>query len=341
MEDFHFTLIGNSLTVKCTDLETSIITSAEVEGTEDGLTTVPAKILVDTLRSLPDQPIVFEREENKQSVTIISQTGKYKLASNDPEEYPSLPEMEDANNFEIEGSILKGAIAKTTFATSNDELRLAMTGVYFSLLPNEINFVATDAHKLVKYTYEVKQDKTENFIVPKKSLGLLKNILPEMEPVTVSYNNSHVFFSYESTIVGSRLIDAKFPNYSAVIPDNNPIRITIDRMQFLNSMKRIAIFSNKSTNQVVLQINQNAIVIQTQDMDYSNEAKETIGCDYDGDPIEIGFNAKFIIEMLGVIDSDDVILNLSTPNNAGLLLPSAQADDEDLLMLVMPVILNR
>ncbi len=341
LEDFHFTLIGNTLTIKCTDFETSIITTASVEGEEDGAAAVPAKILVDMLRSLPDQPVVMELEENKQSMVVISQTGKYKVASHDPEEYPTLPEVDQENKIAIKGGILKSAITKTSFATSSDELRLAMTGVYFGLEPGEINFVATDAHKLVKYNYTTEHKNEDNFIVPKKSLSMLKSVLPDEEDVTMSFNKFHVFFQYDDTIIGSRLIDAKFPNYSQVIPDNNPVHITVDRMLFLNAMKRIMIFSNKSTHQTVLHINQNAIVIEAKDMDYSNEAKETIGCDYDGDPIDIGFNAKFIVEMLGVIESDDVILNLSTPNRAGLLLPSDQEENVNLLMLVMPVILNR
>lgn len=242
----------------------------------------------------------------------------------------------------ISSERLANAISKTMFATSTDELRLAMTGVLMQVDYNKIIFVATDAHKLVKYTFgDVNIDVASSFIIPKKSLGLLRTAISSEEgEVTISFNPKNVFFTIGSSKVICRLIDAKYPDYNAVIPVENPNLLTIGRRDFQNSLKRIAIYSNKTTNQVILNITENSLTISAQDLDFSNEATEAMACTYNGEPMTIGFNAKLLIEMLGILESDQVKIELSTPNKAGILLPSEQNENETLLMLVMPVMMS-
>ena len=206
---------------------------------------------------------------------------------------------------------------------------------------DNVVFVATDAHKLVKYSFgDVTSSVTQNFIVPKKGLTLLRGALLSDVNVDVAFNQTNVFFTFGDTKVIIRLIDAKYPDYNAVIPVNNPYLLTMGRKDLQNSLKRIAIYANKTTNQVVLSLDQGSLTISAQDLDFSNEATEQLTCTYEGDPMTIGFNAKFLIEMLGIMDTNDILLELSTPNRAGVLLPAEQNENEILLMLVMPVMMS-
>jgi DNA polymerase-3 subunit beta len=232
---------------------------------------------------------------------------------------------------------LKG-ISNTLFATSNDDIRLAMTGVFFQIDFNKMNIVSTDAHKLVKYTVgNLATDIAASFIVPKKGLMLVKNILTEDEEVQISFNKTNVFFNMGKTMIACRLIDSKYPDYNAVIPVENPNIVTINRKDFLNSLKRTAIYANKSTYQIVLNIAESSMTVSAQDLDFSNEATEQLSCEFNADPMVIGFNGKFLLEMLTVLESDEVKLMLSTPNRAGLIVPAEEDSDEVLLMLLMPV----
>ena len=342
LEDFLFYVDGSTLTVSSTDLETSITTQLEVQGDQDGAVAIPAKILTDTLKALPEQPVTIDVDLESFGIETTSSYGKYKLAGDNPDDFPKIPEVEDDDIVEVDSSIILEAIGNTLFATSNDELRLAMTGLLVEVDFNKVTFVATDAHKLVKYTSRnVKSNVSASFIIPKKACTLLKNVLPASGPVNMRFNRSNAFFEFDNTQLVCRLIDAKYPDYNAVIPTDNPYKLNVDRTSFLNSLKRIVIYSNKTTNQVILKINDGSLNISAQDLDFSNEAAEQMVCSYEGDPIIIGFNAKFLIEMLNVLSSDEVNLMLSTPNKAGLLLPSEQAEDEEITMLVMPVMLNQ
>jgi len=342
LEDFLFDLLGNTLTIASSDLETSIINSLDVSGKQDGKIAVPAKILLETLKALPEQPIVFTVETENRGITLQSSYGEYKLAGDAAEDFPELPTEQDVESVEIESARLSNAITKTMFATSSDELRLAMTGVLMQVDYNKIIFVATDAHKLVKYTFgDVNIDVASSFIIPKKSLGLLRNAIAHEEGlVKISFNPKNVFFNVGGSKVICRLIDAKYPDYNAVIPVENPYLLALGRRDFQSSLKRIAIYSNKTTNQVILNITENSMTISAQDLDFSNEATEQMSCTYTGEPMTIGFNAKLLIEMLGVLESDEIKIELSTPNRAGILLPSEQNDNETLLMLVMPVMMS-
>lgn len=342
LEDFHFLIDDNNLTISATDLETSIITSVDVLSDENGAIAVPGKILVDTLKALPEQPLTIDVNQEKQTVEITSSYGKYKLSGDNAEEFPNIPTSDNTESVSISAHLLQEAINKTIFATSNDELRLAMTGVYVQIDFNKITFVATDAHKLVKYTFSgIEGDINTSFILPKKSLSLLKNALPDNGQVQIAFNKSNAFFSFDDHQLVCRLIDAQYPNYNAVIPVDNPNVLTVQRRDLLQSLRRIAIYANKTTNQVVLNIDDASLTIEAQDLDFANEATEQLTCQYEGTPVTIGFNAKFIIEMLNVLETDEINLQLSTPNKAGIIVPGESPEDEELIMLVMPVMLSR
>ena len=341
LEDFLFDLTENVLTITSSNLETTIVTSVEVAMEEGGQIAIPAKILMDTLKALPEQPITVEVDQGTKAIKITSAYGRYKLSGDAPEDYPELPSSTDVQSLSITAEILSKVLAKTLFATSNDELRMAMQGLYFQIEEEELIFVATDAHKLVKYSFKVDGQNTPNsFIVPKKGLMLLKNALDSDQTIELSYNSNNVFFQLDETKVIIRLIDAKYPDYNAVIPYDNANILGLERGDFQNSLRRIAIYANKSTNQVVLNISDGSLTISAQDLDFSNEATEQLSCIYDADTMNIGFNAKFLIEMLQVIGSDQVSFKLSTPNRAGILVPSDQAEGEELIMLVMPVMMG-
>ena len=341
LEDFLFTINDNKLTIAATDLETSITTTIDVMSDGDGMVAVPAKILVDTLKALPGQPVTFSINEDNFAIEITSAYGKYKLAGENGADFPTVPHADDEASITIPAHTLSQGINKTLFATSNDELRPAMTGVYIQIGENQISFVATDAHKLVRYAFTDIATSTETtFIVPKKALTLLKNSLPQNDEVKVAYNKANAFFSFGQVNMVCRLIDARYPDYNAVIPIDNPNQVVVNRADFQNSMKRIAIYANKTTNQVVLNITDKSLTISAQDLDFSNEAMEQLPCTFEGDPMTIGFNAKFLVEMLGVMEGDEVKIELSTPTRAGIMRPTEPIDGEDILMLVMPVMLS-
>ncbi|HLP20800.1 MAG TPA: DNA polymerase III subunit beta [Chitinophagales bacterium] len=342
LEDFLFEIKAGKMTVFATDLETSMSTELKVEAKDSGRIAIPARILLDTLKTLPEQPLTFKVDEKTFGVEITSETGRYKLSGENADDFPKIPQPEAVTEINIPASALSNAIAKTLFAVSSDDLRPAMTGVLFQVSPDGMTFVATDAHKLVKLARtDVKASKAAQFIVPKKALGLLKAALPVSDSgVNVSYNKSNAFFTFENTKLICRLIDANYPDYNAVIPQNNPNTLAINRLELQNAMRRISIYSNKTTYQVVLTIAGSELKISAQDLDFSNEATERLTCNYEGTDIEIGFNARFLIEMLGVLDSGEIEIELSTPTRAGVLRPTEKNDNEDLLMLVMPVMIN-
>lgn len=341
LEDFLFEITDNMLTISATDLETSIVTTIEVMSDGNGTVAVPAKILLDTLKELPPQPITFTVNDENFGIEITSAYGKYRLAGEDGKEFPNIPEADTVDTVMMNSALLSKAIGKTLFATSNDELRPAMSGVYFQVDFNKLTFVATDAHKLVKYMFtNIKSEVSTSFIVPKKALNLLKSALPADEEVTFSFNKANAFFSFGNVKLLCRLIDAKYPDYNAVIPVDNPNLLSLARVDFQNSLKRIAIYANKTTNQVILNINDGSLTVSAQDLDFSNEATEQLTCTYEGEPLTIGFNAKFLIEMLNVLESDDIKIELSSPTRAGILHPSEKPEGEDILMLVMPVMLS-
>ncbi len=342
LEDFLFTIEKNSLTISGTDLETSITAEMEIESKAVGKVAIPARILVEYLKTLPEQPLTISIDEETFGVEITTDRGKYKLNGENGNDFPRIAAADEVSQINLPSGVLQKVINKTLFAVGIDELRPQMTGVYFQLSPDGITFVATDAHKLVRYKrLDAKAEKSTSFIVPKKALNLLKSNLPgEQTQVNISYNSSNAFFSYNNVQLACRLIDARYPDYNAVIPTENPNTLTINRADFLNTLRRVMIFSNKTTHQVLLKIKGNELMVNAQDLDFSNEANERLECSYDGEDMEIGFNARFLLEMLNAMDNEEVRMELSTPTRAGLLLPTESDEAEDLLMLVMPVMMN-
>ena len=342
LDNFLFELSKNKLVVSASDLETTIKGVIEVESYSEGSIAVPYKFLVDTLKMLPEQAITFIVNDNK-TAQIRTNNAEYSFAYYDAAEFPSIVDIPDPNKVSIMGDVLATAIQTTIFATGNDDLRPIMNGVFFDFSENGLTFAATDAHKLVKYERKdiVSPHKTE-FVMPKKPLNLLKGILAGSETdVTIEYNESNAKFSFDDMEYVCRLIDGKYPNYEAVIPKENPNKLVINRLLLLGSTKRVSIFSNKSTHQVRLKIVGNSIQIFAEDIEYSNKATETIPCSYEGDDMEIGFNAKFFIEMMNNLSSDEVMLEMSYPNRPGILTPADGLDEgEKVYMLVMPTMLG-
>jgi DNA polymerase-3 subunit beta len=344
LENFLFEINNSELTISASDLETTMTTKLSVEAKDKGKIAIPARILLDTLKTFAEQPLAFSIKEKTFQVELSSDMGKYKLTGQDGEEFPKIPVIEKSSSIELPSEVLAEAINKTVFATGNDELRPVMSGVYCALSPQNIIFVATDAHRLVRYTRtDAKSKNATSFIIPKKPLHLLKTCLPsENVKVKIDYNESNAFFTFDNFHLICRLIDGRYPNYEAVIPLDNPNKLVIDREPFLNSIKRVAIFSNKTTHQVKFKISGSEIQISAEDADFNNEANERLSCDYNGQDLEIAFNARFMIDMLSNIGTSEVNMEMSLPNRAGLISPmkTEKTASEDVLMLVMPVMLN-
>ena len=344
LENVLFEIENGNLLITASDLQTSVMVELQVESKENGSVAIPAKILIDTLKNLPEQPVTFSIDENNYNIEINSDNGRYKLAGENSADFPKVPEISDGYSFTVNANTLALAIGNTIFSTSTDELRPAMTGVFFRLSSNSCTFVSTDGHRLVKYIRtDISGDEVDHdMIIPRKSLNLLKTIIPsdDKNDINIEFNASNAFFSNDNIKLVCRLIDERYPDYENVIPSDNSNSIEVDKSEILSSLKRISIYANKTTNQVRLKVSGSEILISAEDLDFSNEANERISCEHDGDDIEIGFNAKFLIEILSNTHSDKVIFKLSEPNRAGLVLPEDIEDEEDLTMLVMPVMLN-
>ena len=342
LDNFLFELTDKQLKISASDLETTMSTTIDVEANEVGTVAVNARLLLDTLKTFPEQPLTFVVEDNH-TIEISSDSGKYALAYANGEEFPKAVELESPSSTTISSDILATAISKTIFASGNDDLRPVMSGVFFQFSPENLTFVATDAHKLVKYSRsDVTASEVAEFIMPKKPLNLLKNILSGSDnEVKIEYNESNAKFTFDNSILVCRLIDGKYPNYEAVIPKENPNKLTLDRGSFLNSVRRVSIFSSKTTHQIRLKMAGTELNISAEDVDFSNKADERLQCSYEGDDMQIGFNSRFLSEMLSNLNSNDVLLEMSLPNRAGILTPIDGIEEgENITMLVMPVMLN-
>lgn len=343
LDNFLLEIEENKLMVTASDLETTMTIELEIESKEKGGICMPAKLLLDTLKSLSDQPLTFTIDEKTLGIEISSEYGKYKLAGQRADEFPKTPIIESSSSLTLRGDILGRAINKCIFAAGNDDLRPVMSGIFCQFSSDDATFVATDAHKLVRYKRtDSSSEKSTSFILPKKPVNLLKTILSGSEvEVDVAFNETNASFRFDNVSLICLLIDGKYPNYEAVIPSSNPNKLTIDRSLFLSSIRRVSIFSNKTTHQVRLKISGAELQITAEDIDFSNEANERLTCNYQGDDMEIGFNSRFLIEMLNNLESKEVVLEMSAPNRAGILLPAdPERESEDILMLVMPVMLN-
>ena len=341
LDNFLFEISENQLKVSASDLETTMSSVVDVESDSNGAIAISARLLLDTLKTFPDQPLTF-KTEGSNTIEISSDQGKYDMAYFNGDEFPKAVSLPSPSSTVIPSNILATAISKTIFAAGNDDLRPVMSGVFFQFSSESLTFVATDAHKLVKYTRtDVTADKTAEFIMPKKPLNLLKGVLGGEEDVIIEYNDANAKFTFENFVLICRLIDGKYPNYEAVIPKENPNKLTVDRASFQNSVRRVSIFSSKTTHQIRLKMAGTELNISAEDLDFSNKADERLSCDYQGDDMQIGFNSRFLSEMLSNLTSSEVLIEMSLPNRAGILTPIDGTDEgEKITMLVMPVMLN-
>ena len=342
LDNFLFQINKNSLRVTSSDLETTMSTVIEIESDSSGEIAVPAKLLVEALKNFAEQPLTFSTQEES-VLEINANDGKYRISFVPAEEFPKPIEIKDSSSTSINGGVLSKAINSTIFATGNDDLRPVMSGVFFQFSSENITMVGTDAHKLVKYVRnDVTSDGNSEFIMPKKALQVLKTTLSDFEnDLSIEFNETNAKFTFENFTLSCRLIEGKYPNYEAVIPRENPNKLVIERILLLNSVRRVGVFSNKSTNQIKFKIAGAEMNISAEDYDYSNKGEERISCNYNGDDIEIGFNSRFLIDMLNNLDCNEVCLSMSLPNKAGIITPSDKNDNkEEITMLIMPVMLN-
>jgi DNA polymerase-3 subunit beta len=338
-------LKGEKLTLTAADSETRLETWVEVNSAEgEGSLAINAKNLLDPLRELPDQPLTFDINDETLEVFIYYQNGKYNFVGLKGDEYPEpKPLKEDsAMSLSIDSEMLLSGINRTVFATADDELRPVMNGIYVDITSDDLTFVASDGHKLVRVTTtESKGEGRSSFILPKKPSNLLKSILPrEKGNVDINFDENNAYISLNNYKMVCRFVEGRYPNYNSVIPQNNTNSVTLDRLTLLNALKRVSVFSNPSIGLVKLQLSEDKIVITAQDIDFLTAAEETISCTYEGNVMNIGFKAVFLIEILDNIPSSDVRIELSDPSRAGLILPVEQEQNEDMLTLLMPMMLN-
>ncbi len=344
LDNFLFELADNELKITASDLESTLITQMELENaTDEGSIAIPARLLIDTLKEFPEQPLTFDIDLNNLSVIINSENGQFTIVGQSGSDFPQRPNIKEdkKSSIQISAETLARAIGKTLFASAEDELRPVMNGIFIDLSSDEMIFVASDSHKLVRYKrLDIKSEESTSFILPKKPASVLKNILKEGN-ILIEFDDKNVAFSLPNYNLVCRLVEGNYPNYNSVIPTNNPNKLTIDRIEFMNTLKRVSVFSNQASNLIKLDIKGNQLTISAQDIDFSISAYERLSCQYDGDDMEIGFKSVFLIEILSNLSSPDVNLELSDPSRAGLLLPAEkEADDEDVLMLLMPMMIN-
>ena len=344
LDNFLFQLEENTLTVTASDAETRLVTSLEVMNAEgSGLFCVSAKMLLDPLKELPEQPLTFDVNDANLEVFIHFQNGKYNFIGQKGDTYPQQkPLSEQAVEVVMDAQLLLNGISRSLFATADDELRPVMNGVYFDFHTDDLTFVASDGHKLVRLrNLSVQSEERASFILPKKPATLLKNLLAKEEGlIRLQFDDNNAYVRCTNCEMVCRLIEGRYPNYNSVIPKENPFQVTIDRMFLLNALKRVSVFSNQSSSLIKLHLEDNLLTVSAQDIDFSTSAEERIPCEYDGDELSIGFKATYLIDILGNISSTDVILQLADPSRAGLILPLENQENEDLLMLLMPMMLN-
>ncbi len=342
LDNFLFDVSDGKISIYASDLETTMMTKMKAEAGENGKIAIPARLLLDTLKTFSSQPLTFLVDSSNFGIEISSENGQYKLAGQNAEEFPKVLVLESAATANLNADVLIKAINKTLFAAGNDELRPVMSGVFCEFSAEKISFVATDAHKLVCHSRtDVTADSTASFIIPRKPLTLLKNTLVEGSEIKMEYNDTNALFSFDDATIICRLVDGRYPNYEAVIPKENPNKLSIDTDSLLASIKRVSIFANKTTHQIKLKIKGSELLITSEDLDFANQAEERLTCQYEGEDMKIGFNSKFVIEMLSNIGAEQICIEMSAPNRAGIILPlDGQDEGENTLMLVMPVMLN-
>lgn len=346
LDNFLFKLDSDELEITASDLESTLITRIALENTSDsGSIAIPARILTDTLKEFPEQPLTFEIDMTKMSVVINSENGKFTIVGQNAGDFPQVPEIkpESRASLELNPEVLNAGILKTLFATADDELRPVMNGIFIELSTDDLTFVASDAHKLVRYKRnDASAESASSFILPKKPASLLKNVLPvEKKPVAIEFDEKNARFSMSEYTLICRLVEGNYPSYNSVIPTENPNKVNIDRIELYNTLKRVSVYSNQASNLVKLALKGNQITVSAQDIDFSISAYERINCQYEGEDMEIGFKSTFLLEILSNLASQEVSIELSDPTRAGILLPATKDDEaEDVLMLLMPMMIN-
>ena len=344
LEYFLMELKDGQLTVTTSDLETTIIGSITVENVErEGVIAAPGKLMLDSLKEFPEMPLTIEVNDTTWEIQIVWNSGHLSIPGASAVSYPAVQSMgSESKNITLDVDMLINGINRTIFATADDELRPVMNGVYFDFTPESLTFVATDAHKLVKYAAENTTDFSASLILPKKPANLLKALLAkEEEPVEVTFDAKNVTFQLKNFKLVCRLIEGNYPNYNAVIPTANPNKVLIDRVEFVNGIKRVAVCSNPSTNLIRMDIADNKVNLTAQDIDFSVSANETISCSYDGQPVTIGFKSTFLVEILSNIDTPTVVVELADSTRAGVFKPVYDNQpSSETLMLLMPMMIN-
>jgi DNA polymerase-3 subunit beta len=346
LDNFLFSLDSGKLEITASDLESTLITSILLENTDgSGEIAIPARILTDTMKEFSEIPLTFEIDTNSMMIVIQSESGKFTIMGQNGAEFPQVPTIKDdqKQELEIDGEVLLSGINKSLFATADDELRPVMNGIFMELSPDDTTFVASDAHKLVRYKRtDVTSGSAASFILPKKPASLLKNILPKEENmVKLEFDDRNAAFTLTNYKMVCRLVEGNYPSYNSVIPTDNPFKMTIDRVEFYNALRRVSVFSNQASNLVKLSLAGNQLTISAQDIDFSISGTERLNCQYEGDDMEIGFKSTFLIEILANLTTPDVMVEMSDPTRAGILLPAtSENDSEDVLMLLMPMMIN-
>lgn len=344
LDCFLFQLEDGTLSVTVSDSETTMVTSVEVaESDANGRFAIVAKTLIDALKEIPEQPLVFEVNSESYEITVQYQNGKYSLVGQNADEFPQSAALgNNAVRVEMEAQVLLDGINRSVFATADDELRPVMNGIYFDITTEDITMVASDGHKLVRCkTLVAHGNERAAFILPKKPANLLKNLLPkEQGVVVIEFDERSAVFTLESYRMVCRLIEGRYPNYNSVIPQSNPHKVTVDRQQLIGALRRVSIFSSQASSLIKLRMQENQIVVSAQDIDFSTSAEETQVCQYAGTAMSIGFKSTFLIDILNNIAANEVIIELADPSRAGVIVPAEQEENEDLLMLLMPMMLN-
>ena len=344
LDTILFDLNGNTLSMTASDSETVITTAIEVSDCEGyGRFAIDSRTLITSIKEISEQPITFIINTETLQVEVYYQNGKYNLMGANADEYP-LPTNNNNGNemLTLSSETLLGAINRTIFATADDELRPQMNGVYFDITPEFTTIVASDGHKLVRYRLlEIKGYSTSSFILPKRPALLIKNILPKEEgDVQISYGDSNAKIQFSNYTISCRLIEGRYPNYNSVIPTDNPFRVRVDRLAFISALRRVSVFASASSSLIKLRLDNNRLTVSAQDIEFSTFAEEAVLCDYDGSPMSIGFNGPYLLEVLNNLSNQEIILELADPSRAGVLLPAEQETNEELIMLLMPMMLQ-
>ena len=344
LDCFLIDLSEGRISITASDSETTLTTSLEVNETEgNGLFAVSSKTILDALKEIPEQPLTFEVNMDSWEIQVRYLNGKFSLMGRNADEYPDTPALRDeAVNVTIASNVLLAGINRSLFATADDELHPVLNGIFFDITTENITFAASDGYKLVRNkTFAARGEEKAAFILPKKPATLLKNLLPkEQGDIQIAFDGRNAVITLENYLLTCRLIEGRYPNYNSVIPQNNPHKVTVDRVAFISALKRVSVFSSAASSLIKLHLEDNTIKVSAQDIDFSTSAEETLLCQYEGTPLSIGFKPTFLIDIMNNIATQEVIMELADPSRGGVMLPTEQEENDDILMLLMPMMLN-